>query len=106
MVATAEAGMLERWRHFYELEPFGEEWLMMSVAISNVINELREIKYQLRSQQMPASERLREDRFVPKTPAQLRQAMMKHKKQALNMMKPGDMLQLLKMKVNNYGAVS
>lgn len=103
MTATAEAGMLERWRRFYDLEPFGEEWLLMSVAISNVINELREVKYAIKQQDMPPSERLKENRFVPKTAEQLKKIIVSRKKKALNMMEPSAMIQLLKMKVNNYG---
>jgi hypothetical protein len=66
MVANAPAGMLDRWRRFYEQEPFGDPYYIMSKAAVAIVNELRELKYSIKNEKVPPKEVLKEDYFVPK----------------------------------------
>ena len=43
MLASAPAGQLDKWGAFYEKEPFGNPWLMMSIAVTNILNLFRRV---------------------------------------------------------------
>lgn len=65
MLESAEAGQLQGWQAYYELEPFGEAWRQMSTATANLCNEIRIVSSGLAQQDMKEKDLMEDRAFVP-----------------------------------------
>lgn len=65
MLATAPAGTLDRWRRYAAKEPWGDDWLQMSVATTSIINVIQSVAAGMGGQKLKDNQLLDPDFYVP-----------------------------------------